>query len=273
VLTTELIFAGIILCLLGGLAGFLAGLLGIGGGAVLVPGLYYIFSSFGYHDVAMHTAIGTSLLTIIFTGTASARSHHQQGAVDLMLVKQFTPGIILGVAVGTFFATLMTTQALKIVFASLQIAFGLYMLFRRSSLALFSNLPHQPWRGLIAGANAALAALMGVGGGVQNVLYMTICNIPLGRAIGTAAAIGPIIACFGAIGFAYIGFQTPNQLPMATGYIHWPSFLSIIITSVAFAPLGARLTHRLPTLKLKSIFTVFLFGVSLKMLYEVFTGA
>lgn len=269
-LETPLIAGALILLLLGALAGFLAGLFGIGGGAVLVPGLYYLFVYFGFGSVAMHTAVGTSLLTILFTGSASARSHYLRGGVDLHLVKQFIPGIISGVALGTMLATYLSTDNLKAVFAVLQIALGLYMLARRNSLALFPQMPRQPWFSLVATFNAALAALMGVGGGVQNVLFMSICNIPLVRAIGTAACLGPLIAILGAIGFAYIGFNNSDQIPYSTGYIHWPAFLCIIATSIYTAPAGAALTHRLPTSKLKKAFTLFLLGISIKMLYEVF---
>lgn len=255
---------------LGAVAGFLAGLLGIGGGAVLVPGLYYLLTSFGYSEVAMHTAVGTSLLTIVFTGSSSARAHYLNHAVDLQLVKQFVPGILLGVILGTFLATFLTTTGLKLSFAVLQILFGLYMLMRGQTLALFSALPSQPWFTVFATLNAALAALMGVGGGLQNVLYLTICNHPLAKAIGTASALGPIIALLGAFGFWYIGQESTNLPPFSLGFIHFPAFLCIITTSVAMAPFGARLTHQLPTAHLKKLFTFFLFGISLKMLYEVF---
>lgn len=259
----------IALLILGAIAGFLAGLLGIGGGAVLVPGLYYLLSYFGYNEVAMHTAVGTSLLTILFTGTSSARAHHLKGAVDLLLVKKFVPGIVMGVAIGTSLATFLTVNGLKVCFALLQILFGLYMLFRGHTLALFSALPSQPWFTFIATINAALAALMGVGGGVQNVLYLTVCGFPLTKAIGTAATLGPIIALLGAAGFWYIGQETTNLPPLSLGFIHIPAFLCIITTSMVTARFGARLTHQLPTAHLKTIFTFFLFGISLKMLYEV----
>lgn len=265
----SLFFGVVVLLALGALAGFLAGLLGIGGGAVLVPGLYYLLTSFGYEEVAMHTAVGTSLMTIVLTGSASARAHFQNGAVDLSLVRQFIPGIFLGVCLGTWLARFLTVDGLKTFFAALQIFFGVYMLVRGHTLALFSKLPSQPWFTIVAALNSALASLMGVGGGVQNVLYLSLCNFPLAKAIGTAASLGPIIAILGAAGFSIIGQNATNLPPFSVGFVHIPSFFCIILTSVVLAPVGAKLTHRLPTATIKKILTVFLFAISFKMLYEV----
>lgn len=264
-LDSTLTIAAFQLAFLGSIAGLLAGLLGIGGGSVLVPGLFYILSGFGYHDIAMHSAVGTSLITIIFTGTSSAVTHHQHRAVMVNTLTRFIPGIAIGVGCGTFLAKAVSGTTLTLTFAVLQIAFGLYMLIRSNTLALFKAFPSEPWFSLIACINAALATLMGVGGGVQNVLYMSLCNTPLAKAIGTAAALGPIIATLGAIGFFYIGIDHHSLPPYSTGFIHWPSFFCIIITSVIMAPVGAKLAHRLPQKKLKTIFTCFLLAISFKM--------
>ncbi|MEC8009606.1 MAG: sulfite exporter TauE/SafE family protein [Pseudomonadota bacterium] len=254
---------------MGSIAGFLAGLLGIGGGAVLVPGLYYMYTHFGFSEAAMHTAVGTSLLTILLTGTASARSHHKLGAVDIPMLQKFIPGIVGGVIIGSILALYLSAGALKASFAVLQISFALYMLIRGNKISIYPTMPSQPWFSIIAAINAALAALMGVGGGVQNVIYMTICNVPLARAIGTASALGPVIAVLGAIGFMIIGQSSNATLPYSTGFVHWPAFFCIILTSVVTAPIGAKLTHQLPTKKLKSFFTAFIFIISIKMIYEV----
>jgi len=182
----ELLVAAGLLAIQGIFAGFSAGLLGIGGGAVLVPGLYYILKHFGFSDVAMHVAVGTSLLTIIFTGTSSALAHHRRGAVDVPMLKKFLPGVVIGVLIGTYLSDLLPTEGLKIIFAGSQLVFGTYMILRTNKTNLVNDLPKQPYLSVFAALNAGLATMMGVGGGVQNVTFMTICNVGIHNAIATA---------------------------------------------------------------------------------------
>lgn len=267
----EFIIAGILLLILGIFAGFSAGLLGIGGGAVLVPGIYYILKYFDYAEHAMHIAVGTSLLTIIFTGTSSAWAHYKKEAVDIALVKNFLPGVFIGVGIGTLLADIFSTDFLKIVFATSQIGFGLYMILRTHKTNLVDALPKQPLFSVFSAANACLATLMGVGGGVQNVTFMTICNVPIHKAIATAAAIGPFIAIIGTAGFLYIGLGEENLPPLSIGYLNMAAFFCIIITSVLFAPLGAKFAHSLPVPKLKRYFAIFMLLIAAKMLFEIFT--
>lgn len=262
----EFILAVFVLCFLGAIAGFLAGLLGIGGGVVLVPGIYYLLNQFGYHEHAMHIAVGTSLFTIIFTGTSSAYAHHKKGAVNLGLLKNFLPGVFFGVVIGTSLAQISSTFILKIIFASSQIIFGSYMIIRSQKTSFFQTMPDQPWFSIIAAANACLSTLMGVGGGVQNVVFMTICNVPIHQAVATAAAIGPLIALIGAVGFAIIGW-TNNVLPFSVGYVNLIMSGFIILTSMLTAPLGVELAHRLPVAKLKRCFGVFMMMVSIHMVF------
>ena len=259
-----------LLLVLGVGAGFLAGLLGIGGGAVLVPGLYYLLKHFGYMDVAMHVAVGTSLATIILTGASSAFAHYKKDAVDIPILKNFLPGVLIGVGIGTYLADILPTEGLKVIFAASQIGFGLYMILRTHKTNLLESLPRQPFLSIFAAANAGLATLMGVGGGVQNVTFMTICNVPIHRAIATAAAIGPFIAAIGTAGFIYIGLDNASLPPYSIGYINIAAFLTIITTSVAFAPLGAKFAHSLPVPKLKKYFAIFMLIIAAKMLFEIF---
>ncbi len=268
----EFVIAALLLLLLGIAGGFLAGLLGIGGGAVLVPGIYYILKHFEYYDSAMHVAVGTSLLTIVFTGTSSAWAHYKRGAVDMPILKSFLPGVLVGVGIGTLLADISSTSTLKVVFAASQLLFGGYMILRTNKTALFDSMPKQPWLSIFSAANAALATLMGVGGGVQNVTFMTICNVQIHRAIATAAAIGPFIAIIGAAGFIYIGLDHPGTLPpYSIGYINMAAFFCIIGSSVLAAPLGAKFAHSLPVPKLKRYFAVFMLVIAAKMLLEIFT--
>lgn len=269
--TMELIIAALLLLALGALGGFMAGLLGIGGGAILVPGIYYILKHFEYHDVAMHVAVGTSLATIIFTGTSSAWAHYKKGAVDIPMLKAFVPGVFIGVGIGTLLADISDTSTLKIIFGASQLLFGGYLIIRGNKATLFQSLPKQPWLSCASAANSCLATLMGVGGGVQNVLFMTICNVPIHRAIATAAAIGPFIALIGAAGFAYIGLSAEGLPPYSFGYLNMAAFICIIGSSVACAPLGAKFAHSLPVPKLKRYFAIFMLLIAAKMLIEIYT--
>lgn len=251
--------------------GFIAGLLGLGGGAIFVPGLYYILKYFDYQDNAMHIAVGTSLLTIVFTGTSSAYAHYKKGAVDLSLLKRFLPGVFIGVGIGTLLSDAVSANGLKVVFASAQILLGTYMILKVNKTAVFKEVPKQPWFMIVSAANACLATMMGVGGGVTNVLFMTICNVSIHRAIATAAAIGPFIAAIGAVGFMYIGLSDENLPPYSIGYLNLAAFPVIISTSMLFAPLGAKLAHSLPVPKLKRYFSIFMLVIAFKMLTEIFS--
>lgn len=265
----DILYSILLLLTLGAGAGFLAGLLGIGGGAVLVPGLYYLLVHFGYEAHAMHIAVGTSLLTIVLTGISSGLAHHKRGAVDVSLLKLLLPGIIIGTVLASLVADHLKTDQLKLIFALSQLSFGSYMLLRTHKTAIFASMPKQPWASLVAAANGMLATLMGVGGGVQNVVYMSVCSVPMHRAIGTAAAIGPFLALFGAAGFVLIGWRAEGLPPFSLGYINLIGFLVIISTSVFMAPLGARAAHALPVVKLKRIFSGFMLLLAAKMLSEL----
>ncbi|MBX2833842.1 MAG: sulfite exporter TauE/SafE family protein [Micavibrio sp.] len=266
----SLLLAATLLIPLGVVAGLLAGLLGIGGGAVLVPGIYYILVHMGYEAHAMHVAVGTSLITIIFTGISSAVAHHRRGALDFLLLKSFLPGVVFGVLAGTWMAEIFSSLTLKIIFSTSQILFGSYMILRTNKTHLFEKMPRQPFLSIVSAANAALATLMGVGGGVQNVTFMTICNVQIHKAIGIAAAIGPFTAVIGSVGFIWIGLNEAGLPPYSLGYINFPAAAVIILSSIFCAPLGAHMAHKLPVPKLKRVFAIFMLIVAAKMLIEIF---
>jgi len=266
----EALIAIPILLILGAIAGLMAGLLGIGGGVVLVPGLYYILINLGYEQNAMHVAVGTSLLTIIFTGTSSALSHYKKNAVDTKLLKSFIPGVIFGVLIGSVLADIFSSTILKIIFATSQITLGSYMLFKSGNITISKNMPKPLLTSIISASNSCLATLMGIGGGVMNVLFMNMCNVNMHKAVATSAAIGPFIAIIGAAGFLIIGLDQTNLPPYNIGYLNMPAFLCIISASMLTAPLGAKIAHSVSVTTLKRYFSVFLLCVSAKMLMEVF---
>lgn len=258
-----------ILAALGGVAGLLAGLFGIGGGVVLVPGLYYILTHIGFDAHAMHIAVGTSLSTIVFTGSMSAWSHYKRQSLDFSLFRRLIVGVVVGVGIGSYIAGRVDTEILKGFFAVTQIVTGSYMLIFGRRAVLAQDLPPQPFTSAISAVIGCLATLKGVGGGVQNVLFMTLCNTPIHKAIGTASFIGIFIALSGAAGYAFIG-QGANNLPAGSiGYVFVPAMLSIISCSMISAPIGARLAHYLPVDKLKKLFSLFMIGIAIKMVAEL----
>lgn len=253
----------------GACAGFLAGLLGIGGGIVLVPALYYLLSHYGFDAHAMHIAVGTSLSTIIFTGASSARAHYKRGALDITLWRKFLPGVFIGAALASIIAGHVDTVILKAFFAISQIIFGSYIILFGNKAAPFSAMPKEPFLTLCSCATACLAVLKGVGGGVQNVLFMTLCSIPIHRAVATASAIGPFIAALGTLGFIFIGQNIQGLPPYSLGYINLAALACIIPASILCAPIGAAAAHAIPVKKLKRGFSIFMIFIAIKMISEI----
>jgi uncharacterized membrane protein YfcA len=257
---------------LAALAGFLAGLLGIGGGLVLVPGLYFVFTSLGFEsDTIMHVAVGTSLSTIIATGISSARAHHRRGAVRFDLVKNVGIGMLCGVVIGTFIAAQVTGLWLQVFFAVTLVVLAVLMRFDPEKIKLYDDVPAQPIPALAGTFNGTICTLMGIGGAALNVPYLTLNNVSIHRAIGTSSALGLFIAIPGTIGFLLIGLDDQSNLPPFTfGYINLLALSIIVPVTVLFAPLGVSMGHKLSIAKLRSVFSVFMIIIALRMLYEVY---
>lgn len=252
--------------LVGAFAGFLAGLLGVGGGMVIVPALLYVFHILDlpplYHQ---HLAIGTSLATILFTAISSTKAHHQKGAVRWPLVKMIAPGILLGTFLGAQFAGLVSTYALKWFFVIFAYAIAAQMLFDLRP-APSRVLPNAVGTSAIGGVIGMLSSWVGIGGGSLSVPFMTLCNVPVREAIGTSAAIGFPIALAGAVGYVVSGWG--RDLPAgALGFVYLPALLGIVLASFPVARLGAAMAHRLPVTILKRIFATLLLIMASKMLY------
>ncbi len=251
---------------LGAAAGTLAGLLGIGGGIIIVPGLAAVLIDAGVPpERLMQVAVGTSLATIIATALASIYAHHRRGAVRWPLVAQLTPGVAVGALVGTAVADGLATRALAIIFG----VFLIVVALRLAGLGAPSPQRGVPGRaGLAAwgGGIGGVASLLGIGGGTLTVPFLTWCNVGVREAVATSAALGLPIAVAGTLGFIAMGWGYPG-LPMgATGYVYWPAWLAITPATIAFAPLGARLAHTLPTAWLKRAFALFVLIVGVRML-------
>lgn len=250
----------------GAAAGVIAGLLGVGGGIVIVPVLFTLLPVAGVDpSVQMHIAVGTSLATIIATSANSARAHARRGAVDRQLLVSLLPGLILGVLCGTALGSTVSGPVLTAVFANVAILVAIYMVTLKGK-GLSDGLPRRPIRDGIGFGISSVSVMMGIGGGTLAVPVFTLFGVPVHRAVGTAAAIGLIIAVPGTIGFAVAGWGNPD-LPFASlGYVNILGFLLIAPVSAMCAPIGARLSHALSQVWLSRAFALFLAATGIRML-------
>jgi len=254
----------------GALAGVSAGMLGIGGGLVIVPVLASLFASQGMHpSIIMHLALGTSLATIIITSISSIRSHQKHQAILWSIFKNMTPGILLGSAVGGLIAGYMSTHMLKPVFAVFEVLVALHMISSKQVHA-HRSLPQTTGMMATGSIIGSLSALLGIGGGTMSVPFLIWCNINMRHAIATSAAVGLPIAIAGSLAYVISGWHNLHLPDLSLGYVHLPSLAGITLSSVLFAPVGARLAHSLPVPLLKKIFAVFLMLMACKLLISEF---
>ncbi len=250
--------------LLGATAGLLAGLLGVGGGLIIVPVLAWVFVQQGFSaDIIMHMAVATSLATIVLTSLSSMYAHHKKGAVHWRLFARLSPGIVIGALLGAAIADRLPSR-------SLQIFFGLFELAVAAQLSLNLQPPKiKRLAGRIsqfaAGAVIGLiSAIVGIGGGSLTVPWLLWNRLPVREAVATSSACGLPIALAGAMGFLLAGGET--GVKYSSGYIYWPAFAVVAVSSVLFAPVGAGFAHRIQAQKLKRGFALFLCLVALLML-------
>lgn len=254
---------------LGLFAGFMAGLLGVGGGAVMVPLLALMFDAQGIpREQVLHLALGTSMATIIFTALSSLRAHHRHGAVLWQTLAAFTPGVLLGTFLGSLVAVRISTSGLALFFACFTtcVAFQMMLNFKPKP---HRNLPGRVGLGVAGGVIGGVSSLVAIGGGSLTVPYLAWCNVPVPKAIGTSAALGLPIAFFGTLGYLWNGWGQPSLPAGSLGYVYLPALLWVMAGSMAAAPFGARLAHRLPVVLLKRIFAGLLILLAVKMLHGI----
>ncbi len=262
---TEMILPAIALALVGAFAGILAGLLGVGGGIVLVPAFFYLFSAAGYgSDDLMQICLATSLATIIVTSARSVLAHNRKGAVEWQILKDWAPGIMIGAALGVATVAQLRTQSLQIIFGVLVVVIAAYMMFGRASWRLADRMPQGPVKYALSAATGFVSVLLGIGGGSIGVPLMTLHGLPIHRAVATAAGFGGLIALPSATLFLLT--PTENAPPGTIGAVNIPAFLIVIAMTMLTAPAGAALAHRLDARLLKRVFAVFLALVALNML-------
>ena len=262
-----------ILLAVGAVAGVLAGLLGVGGGIVIVPVLYWLIDA-GLLDVAepvaIHFAVATSLSTIIPTSIASARAHHRKGSVDLDMFRAWAPFIAAGALAGGVLATGFDASVLTGVFGVIALIVVLNMLNPRP-VALADNPPSSLiGRAAVATPIGAFSSMMGIGGGTLSVPTMTLMSFPMHRAVGTAALFGLMIAVPGVLGYALAGQEIAGLLPGSIGYVNLPAAIVISLATMRCAPIGVGIAHRLNPGRLRLAFAVFLGISAAKMLAETF---
>ena len=252
-------------------AGFAAGLFGIGGGLVTVPILFYIFTNYGIETTyVMHLAVGTSFGIIIPTSMVSVMTHHQHKAVDFNIVKGFGFFVALGVILGTIFAANLKTKPLILFFTIVVYILAFYLLFlkeRETNIEIKISLFSKAISGIVSGF---ISAPMGIGGAVMNVPILKFFGYPINKAIGSAAAIGFVIALFGAIGFLISGFYLKTNLPLSLGFLNIPAFLVFFPITAFMARLGAKASHKIDKMKMTKYFGIFLIIIGTRFLYEYF---
>lgn len=258
----------IILLITGGIAGILAGLLGIGGGILIVPVLVFIFRYQGVDSsIIMHMAIGTSLATIVVTSLSSIREHQAHGAIIWSIVKLIAPSIIVGALIGAAIADILPSDTLRLIFAPFMLMVAFQMGFGRPPKPQ-RQLPQKPGMFFAGGVIGSLSSILGIGGGSLSVPFMTFCNISVRKAVATSAAIGFPIALAGTIGFIISGWNAESLPKWSLGYIDLKAALSIVLASALTAPLGAKLTHIMPVGLLKKVFALLLVVVAIKFILE-----
>ena len=252
-------------------AGILAGLLGVGGGIVIVPVLFFVFQTFGVSpDSAMLLATATSLAIIVPTSISSIRSHNQKGNVDFDLLKRWAVFILIGVLVGSWLVTRVDGTMLTALFGIIASLSALNMLFKNGQSAAYQQLPIPAGQTIMASSIGFFSSMVGIGGGTISVPLLTLYNYPTHKAVGTAAAIGLIISLPGALTMLAFG-STPADAPAGTfGLVNLISFICIVPLTVLFAPLGVFLAAKLDSVKLKKIFALVLLFTGLRMLMQLF---
>jgi uncharacterized membrane protein YfcA len=256
---------------LGITAGFLAGLLGIGGGMLMVPFLTFIFNHRGIEQgLAVKMAIATSMATILFTSLSSLRAHHRHGAVRWDLVRGLAPGIVLGgLAGGGGIFALIKGQGLAVLFAAFVGFSAVQMLLDRKP-SPSRQMPGWAGQAAAGGGIGLMSGLVGAGGAFVSVPFMVWCNVPLRNAVGTSAALGFPIAMASTLGYLIAGWSLPPSVPGAFGYLYLPALVIITLASVMLAPLGARTAHRIDVKSLRKLFALLLLALAATMLYRVF---
>ena len=249
----------------GALAGVLAGLFGVGGGAVIVPILIFLFKAQSLApEVIAKLAIGTSFATIVVTAMSAVHSHHRRGNVDWAIVRTMSPGLVIGVVLGAIVATDLNGAVLEWLVGLFLALIGLQMLFSLAPQAS-GPMPPRPIQLAAGGGIGFASAFFGIAGGSMTVPFLSACSQPMRRAVATSAACGIPIAVFGAASYLLRGQSDPALPALSLGYVYLPAMLGIAIASLPCAQLGARMASHFPERLMKRCFAIMLLIVAAQL--------
>jgi len=264
-LATALLATGLV-------AGVLAGLLGVGGGIVIVPALYHLFTLLGVDEsVRMHAAVGTSLATIVPTSIMSSRAHKRRGSLDMVLIKSLMPSMVVGVIVGSVASRFLSGASLTAVFACIALLVAVNMAFKRDGFAVADGLPGTAGTALLGSGIGGVSTLMGIGGGTLSVPILNALRVPMHTAVGTGAMLGMVISFPGTLAFVLNGLDVPLRPPFSLGYVNLLGFALIVPATLATTGWGAKLAHSINARRLRQVFAVFLALTAARMFYGLLT--
>ena len=268
----QIIFIVTVMAASAVVVGFMAGFFGIGGGLIMVPILFYMFSFVGVEQtIIMHLAIGTSFSIIIPTSIISTMTHMKFKAVDFSIIKTFGAFVAIGVVLGTIFAVSLKTSSLILFFSIMTMFFAIYFLMTKekiNSSVREINLIYRVVCGFLSGF---LSAPMGIAGGVINTPILKMFGYPIKVAIGSSAAVGFLIALIGAIGFAISGTYLNTNVPLSLGFVNLPTFLIFVPITMFMAKIGAKTVHKFDKRIIGKLLGIYLFIISCKLFYEYFS--
>ena len=266
---SQIVFIFSVMILSAVVVGFLAGFFGIGGGIIMVPILFYIFSFIGMEKTfVMHMAIGTSFLIIIPNSIISTITHMKFKAVDFNIVKTFGVFVMIGVIVGTLFAVSLKTSSLILFFSIMTMIFAIYFLIEKEKNNTTPRKINLPYRVVLGFLSGFLSAPMGIGGGVYNTPIFKIFGYPINVAIGSSAAIGFLISLIAALSYASSGSYLNINAPLSLGFLNIPTFLIFVPITTFMAKIGAESVHKLDKRLVGKLFGIYLLIVSCRLFYE-----
>ena len=268
----QIIFIVTVMATSAVVTGFMAGFFGIGGGLIMVPILFYIFSYAGIEQAfIMHLALGTSFSIIIPTSIISTMTHMKFKAVDFAIVKTFGAFVAIGVVCGTIFAVSLKTSSLVLFFSIMTMLFSIYFLTVREKINPTPRKINLIYRVVCGFLSGFLSAPMGIAGGVINTPVLKMFGYPIKVAIGCSAAVGFVIALIGAIGFAVSGSYLNINVPLSLGFVNIPTFLIFVPITMFMAKIGAKTVHKFDKRLIGKLLGIYLFIISCKLFYEYFS--
>ena len=268
----QIIFIVTVMAVSAVVVGFMAGLFGIGGGLIMVPVLFYIFSFVGIEQTfVMHLAVGTSFSIIIPNSIISTLTHMKFKAVEFSIVRTFGVFVMIGVVIGTVFAVSLKTASLVLFFAIMTMLFAIYFLIAKEKIDPVPRKINLIYRVICGFLSGFFSAPMGIGGGVFNTPIFKMFGYPINIAIGSSAAIGFLIALVGAIGFAVSGSYFNVNAPLSLGFVNVPAFLIFVPITTFMAKIGAETVHKVNKKLLGKLFGIYLFIVACRLFYEYFS--